>query len=330
MVENQISNEPESYNTSFDWTLDPQNAFDFNSFLSPASLGANRDDLVQQTNHDHLVSAQPSSTYRPSKCVCIASSHVTNDPIAASQRKLTKILLDADELWTRFPLRTTLHVPQAESQNGLLDQIKEATATNISLEIFFDLAQQLIDVYPAALDASFAANTQSLPDCDIADCTHTLDLPTSLSKLEEQVVEQTRSAAPEMALMDLLVSCHIRLLDILDRCFLMIAACTRVTLANRQQPDIELSETRVGSFELHGTAAALMHIALLGHLVSRLESRVCMMGVSITTFTETCDGDSDELIVLQSQHKLLTNKQKKKSEQMSIVEDFLRRFDLGK
>lgn len=234
--------------------------------------------------------------------------------------------MDADDLWTKLPLQTALHISQAESHIGFLDKLPDTMATDKVLERLFSLAQQLIDIYPIALDTSLSGDLQVDPGCDIPDCTHAVDLPVSLSKLEDQVLEHTRSAAPDLTVANVLVSCHMRFLDILDRLFLMVTSCTRVTLASRREPEFEWSETRVGSFIPHKAAAVLMQIALLGHLVAGLADRVSLMDNAISAFEAGHDRDCDELVVLRSQHKLLAKRQEKRSEQVGVVEDFLKTF----
>lgn len=301
-------NTPEGLsNGAFDWALGADDHFDFNSFLSPA---------VQQTDRQDNVSPQA------------VSPHNTGSSQAACLQKLTRILLDADDLWVRLPLQSTLHIAQAESHNGFLDKLPDTIATNTLLEGLFSLAQQLIDLYPEALDSSFSGKLQADPGCDIPNCTHVVDLPASLSALENQVLECTRSVAPDLTVTNLLVSCHMRFLDILDRIFLMVTACTRVTLASRREPEFERLEMSVGSFIPHRPAAVSMQIALLGHLVARLADRISLMDHAISAFEAGHYRDCDELVVLRSQHKLLAKRQKQRSQQVGVVEDFLKHFAL--
>lgn len=319
---------------AFDWMLGAPDSFDFNTFLSPTSPGMNFSRVAGQLGHDdNNTFAQPS----PSPCdnnnnssttTTGSSSSSSSSPRNASLQTLGKILLDADDLWTRLPLQTALHVPQAESHARFSGKFPDPMASNTAIEKFFNLAQQLIDAYPAALDAALPKKSRPEPSCEIPDCTHVLALPASLSTLEDQVVAgRAGAAAPDVAVASLLFACHARLLDILDRLFLMATACTRVTLASRREPEFDLSELRVGSFVPKKTAAMLMQIFLLAHLVSGLANRIVLMDKAISVFAEEGDEDMDEVVVLRSQHKLLTNRQKSKGEQVRHIEDFLKQFD---
>lgn len=313
--------------TAFDWTLDTQGNYDFNSFLLPLASSPVVNGTAGEADGDNNASALASSSCEPSRFNSATSPRNTNIHQIACLQNLTKILLEADDLLSRLPLQTTLHVQQTDSHIGLLKRLPETMPTNTTMERFFGLAQRLIDAYPAALDASLPKKSPPDATCDITDCTHTLDLPASLLKLESEVVAEISSATPDVSLVNLVVSCHTRLLDILDRFFLMVTACTRVTLASGQEPEFDLSELHVGSFVPQRPAAVLMQITLLERLVAGLANRVLLMGDAISVFAERDDEDSDEVVILQSQHKLLANRQITKSRQVKTVEDFLKQFN---
>lgn len=302
---------------TFDWTLGAQDHFDFNSFLASPGPGVSFDHLAGQAVQNSSESTEPSTTMPPES---------TSSSRATSLQKLTQALLDADDLCNNLPLQTKLHVSQAKSQIELWDKVPNDTATQTALERFFSLAQQLIDIYPVALDTAFSLDSDPDADCNIEDCTHLLELPVSLSKLDDEVEQRMRSS-PDSALTNLLVSCHMRLLDTLDRLFIMVSSCTRVTVASQREPEFKLLEMRVGAFVPHKSAAVLMQIALLGHLVTGLADKVSMMGKTISVFAAERDADSDELAAIQSQQKLLTKRHNVQREHLCMVEDFLRRFD---
>jgi hypothetical protein len=134
-------------------------------------------------------------------------------------------------------------------------------------------------------------------------------------------------------LANLIVSCHSRLLDLVDCFFLLVTSCIRVTVASpdRREPEFDGPEMRVGSFVLAKTAAALMQIPLLKHLTLGLSDRLSLFGRAISSCAAGVDDDgSTEAQILALQHQQHTKRHASFLWHVGTVEDYLMRFDSKK
>jgi hypothetical protein len=250
-------------------------------------------------------------------------------------RKLTDLLLGTDKLWARLLLSSALHIPRNDPHEVYLKALTEKATTKHILENLFSLAQQLIDLYSPATDLIFSRDPDPLTTCDVPGgcCTHELDLPPALRELEGQASGRgLRAAKVDAALANLVVSCHVRLLDVLDRVFLLVAACTRVTLASpeRREPDFDVAEIRVGSFVPQRNAAVLLQFVLLKHLMVCLSVKLGSLGGAIVSRTGHFGEEDLEMRILTLQHKSLTERHARQIEHIGTIEEFLSDFDPNK
>ncbi|KAF3764752.1 hypothetical protein M406DRAFT_107147 [Cryphonectria parasitica EP155] len=313
---------------AFDWGSTAAN-FDFNNFFSavtPPSVAQQDPALVQ-----------PSTASRPPTTHLGSTKDVSFDEPASTRstclRKLTGLLAEAESLSARLPFRPSLHISKNDLQEASLKVLAEKMSTKSLLEDFFVVAQQLVDVYPAAVSAATTPDPQSgaaaaaaaaAAACTQPDCTHTVELPPAAREIEQHLYPSTA----DMALANLLFACHTRLLDILDGMFQLMTSCVRVTIASRREPDFDVSEMRVGSFVPQRTAAVLMQIALMRHLVARLTDRLGAFGERIASWAgggaaeASLEGD-----ILRMQHELLAKRQSKNTAQVGLIEEFLLKMD---
>lgn len=288
--------------------------FDFTSFLPPASLNE----------------AQLSQSSIPEKTSDLPMEEESTDAKSACTRDLTSLLLDSDRLRSRLPLGSGLHASQLEAGDIFLQELSEKMATRHVLETFFVLAQRLIDVYPTAIRTSLTPDLITKSACEIPDCTHMIDLVSGLKDVEDGILHQGTFSGPDIALANLLIACHARQLDILDRVFLLVTSCTRATLASRREPDFDVSEIRIGSFVPQRTAAVLMQVALLKHLVAGLTDRLASFGKAICAWTEASTNADLENSILRLQHESLTKRHAIKITQVGTIEEFLLKFDFNR
>lgn len=257
-------------------------------------------------------------------------SEETSNPRSTSTKELTSLLLDSDEIWAKLSQISDVRVSPPESIDAFLNTMSAKITTRHVLESFFVLAQRLISLYPAAISYSLSSNSTKGSTSNLANCTNHIDLVGGLKEVEDGVLQQGTFSGLDVALTNLLIACHNRQLDILDRLFLLVTSCTRVTLANRREPDFDVSETRVGSFVPERTAAVLMQMALLKHLVAALTNRVTLFGKAISVWTEKFAQMGLESSILKLQHEALTKRQDTKAIQVGLVEDFLLKFDFNR
>ncbi|ROV99774.1 hypothetical protein VSDG_03148 [Cytospora chrysosperma] len=304
----------------FDWAA--YDAMDFNTLLpQPPDPEGQQHRPSQDASTNLATPSVPPERPEDTRPVCT--------------RKLTDLLLGTDKLWARLLLSSALHIPRSDPHEVYLKALTEKATTKHILEDLFSLAQQLIDLYSPATDLIFSRDPDPLAACDVPGgcCTHELDLPPALRELEGQASGRgTRAAKVDAALANLVVSCHVRLLDVLDRVFLLVAACTRVTLASpeRREPDFDVAEIRVGSFVPQRNAAVLLQFVLLKHLMVCLSVKLGSLGGAIASRTGHFGEEDLEMRILTLQHKSLTERHARQIEHIGTIEEFLSDFDPNK
>ncbi|KUI70811.1 Transcription factor ACEII [Cytospora mali] len=252
------------------------------------------------------------------------------DPRPACTKGLTDLLLEMDKIWARLPLKTTLHIPRHDPHELYIKALTEKATARYILENLFTLAQQLIDLYPQATALIFSRDAGPRAPCDVPDCTHELALPPALCDLEGQSSGQNGASKVDAVLANVLVACHVRLLDVLDRVFLLVTSCTRVTLASpdRREPELEVSEVRVGSFVPQRSAAVLMHMTLLKHLMLGLSGKLALLNEELVV-ARTGGGFEEDLDaqILKLQYESLARRHARQIENIGTIEEFLLHFD---
>ncbi|ROW04886.1 hypothetical protein VMCG_04928 [Cytospora schulzeri] len=325
MMINGISMDDGSSAETFDWVT--YDAMDFDTLLPQPFTEEHRPSQDGSTNPATFVNGSANSASSdglPKKL---------EDTRSECTKRLTDLLLDTDKLWARLLLSSALHIPRNDPHEVYLKALTEKATTKNILENLFKLAQQLIDIYSPATDLIFSNDADSLAACRVPDCTHEVDLPPALRELEGQTSGRGRQTAEvDAALANLLVSCHIRLLDVLDRVFLLITSCTRVTLASpeRREPDFDVAEIRVGSFVPQRNAAVLMQIVLLKHLMVCLSVKLVSLGQAIVARTGQFGEEGLEMRILTLQHKALAERHARQIEHIGTIEEFLSDFDSNK
>lgn len=313
---------------AFDWGA--YDAMDFTLLPQPSST-------TSQSCQDGSTSTNP-TTIMDGSATSASSSNAPHEDNArpVCTKQLTELLLDTDKLWERIPLRSTMHIPRSDPHELYLKALTEKATTKYILENLFTVAQQLIDLYPYAVTLISSRDADSAAACDVPDCTHELVLPPALRELEEQLPSRRgRPARPDAALASLLVACHVRLQDVLDRVFLLVTSCTRVTLASpdRREPDFDLLEMRVGSFVPQRTAAVLMHMTLLKHLMTTLSDKLALFGEAVSPRKRPGTGTAEEDLearVLAMQHESLAGRHARQVQHISTIAEFLVDFDPDK
>lgn len=306
-----------------DWTNLPDE-IDFSSFLlttSPDAVHSSQGSIRGKVSEFSVLPGMASAE---------STSAVSGDARSVCTQKLTSLLLDSDEICTRLSLGPGLHISQLGASDAFLDVLSAKMATRHVLESYFVLAQRLIDIYPTAISTLFTPELMTPSACDVPECLHSIDLVLVLKQVEDGVLQQGTFLGPDVAVANLLVACHSRQLDILDRLFLLVTSCTRATLASRREPDFDVSEMRIGSYVPQRTAAVLMQVALLKHIVAGLTDRLASFGRAISEWTGTSTTGDLESSILKLQHESTTKRQAAKARQVGLIEEFLLKFDFNK
>lgn len=254
------------------------------------------------------------------------------DPAYMCTSQLTGLLLDMGRLWEKMPVKSRLHLAQKNSHEEHVKNLTDKIATKAVLESIFALAQRLVDLYPDAISMALPPDAGPNSACDIPDCTHSLELPPALDDIEKQVSGQKEPPRTDLPLANVLLSCHARLLDLVDCFFLLVTSCIRVTVASpeRREPEFDGPEMRVGSFIPPKTAAVSMQIALLKHLMVGLSDRLASFGTAVSSRQRGLSGGGGgdlEVQILALQHKLLRERHASSLGHVGTIQDFLMKFD---
>lgn len=312
--------------------LDPTD-LDFNVFLSHMNANEpphdNPPGFCPTSTSNLRGQSGPSPTETETETETEASSDAHSDPKSACIKKLTNLLLDADNIWAKIPLKSPLHIAKSESLGLCVIGIDQKLAATSMLEMTFIMTQKFIDIYPTAINMAVARDAQSEKVCNITDCIHYIDVVPALLE-EEQLGGQVTSGGTDVVVANLIISCHTRLLDILDGLFMLSTSCTRLTVANSREPEFDVSDMRVGSFVPQRTGAVLMQIALLKHLVAGLTERLASFGEAISSIVAGQAQGSSEGQIMELQHQVLTKRHAMKVKQVGVLEEFLFKFDFMK
>ncbi|KAL1879188.1 hypothetical protein Daus18300_001767 [Diaporthe australafricana] len=313
-------------NGFFDWTTPVE--IDFNTLLPPASMSD-----LQASHEEEPLDSGTTSNDQSTPDLSNSPPGDPIDPESICLSRLTELLLDMGTLWANLPVKTTLHLAQNNSHEQHVKNLTSKLTSKAVLESLFALTQRLIDLYPDAVSLALSPDSRSSSAaCEIPDCTHRLELPHGLEEIEKHVSGQQTALHTGLALANVLVSCHFRLLDLLDCFFLLVTSCVRVTVASpdRREPEFDGHDMRVGSFVPPKTAAASMQIALLKHLMVSLSERLASFGVAVSSGTEGPDDSNMELRILSMQHHLLMKRHTSSLGHIDTIEDFIMRYAVKK
>ncbi|KAL9130699.1 MAG: hypothetical protein Q9217_001178 [Psora testacea] len=138
----------------------------------------------------------------------------------------------------------------------------------------FRLTQSLIDIYPCCISTAIERQqTHSTPQ-NLQDDHESASLQ-SIAETNDPRVRLHRKPMIDEASILLLLSCHLRLLDIYETIFGHIQACIEGFKRSRNNAEqtIHASELRVGSFVPSASVAIPMQVMLVIHLASQLLDR---------------------------------------------------------
>ncbi|KAF4977118.1 hypothetical protein FZEAL_6306 [Fusarium zealandicum] len=183
------------------------------------------------------------------------------EPAPRSQvSQLTDIMASLDRLQHEFPTAARHHV----APHQLEDFAQSASAKfdlQSTLEHLLQSAQKLGHLYPEILK-------QLQPEdesCDIPDCLHSM----------RHVIQARPRLAFDQALVNLLLACHLRLLDLFDNLVDHARVCAHVAslLPRDHEPRFDIPEIRIGSFVAPKASAASMMTSMVIELQSSLTTR---------------------------------------------------------
>ncbi|EJT80947.1 hypothetical protein GGTG_00937 [Gaeumannomyces tritici R3-111a-1] len=251
---------------------------------------------------------------------------------AACGRTLAELQVELDGTLAALPPPPFMHVAAGDNA-AIAERLAEVAARLAArgfLERIFAAVQRLTDVYPAAVDAALGGGGGGEPPCTVPDCVHAHGLPPEFAGLDDG-----HDGAPplpprsgggggvDMALAGQLVSCHLRLLDVLDRIMLYALSCLRLKVAagGVRHPDFPLPELKVGSFRPAGPSAQLMQVILIRDMMDGLHQHLRLFADAVDA--EASAAPSLGARTLKLQTELLGERQARVSKHCKSLSSFL-------
>ncbi|KAH8655929.1 hypothetical protein BGZ61DRAFT_434685 [Ilyonectria robusta] len=229
-------------------------AFDWSSLLEFDQVCNN------SPNGDAVQSANPFVTTPP-------VSDNADTPSLSNTSELANLMVSLDRIHSDFPLSYIHRHMSVE----MVKQISQSAAARFdmqsTIELLLQQGQQLALLYPPVLKKAHRHVNRPPEDsqCTISDCMH--HLRQSLRPRSPPILDHS--------LLNLLIACHLRLLDIFDNLMDHSRVCAHVfsTLPKDSEPNFDIPEIRIGSFVAPRDSAATIMITMLVELHSSLEAR---------------------------------------------------------
>jgi hypothetical protein len=253
-----------------------------------------------------------------------------DEPKSLCVKKLSTVMLDLDRIWTTLIPRARLHVPFDWNLPNAKAELADKYSHHKFLEDFFAAAQSLIDVYPTAIRLSLSLCPEDLA-CEVPDCIHRLPVPSALQPTDAAVEARNSPSTIDLALANMLISCHLRVLDVLDRILSLVLSCLKITVnsPNLEEPDFCVPELRVGSFTPTRGSAAFMQAFLIKHL-SELLGRGADKLTEAVKLKMADNNEDKECKVFALQCEILQERQNTKVESLKSVGEELVKVGLMK
>ncbi|KAB5550020.1 hypothetical protein GE09DRAFT_1035079 [Coniochaeta sp. 2T2.1] len=245
-----------------------------------------------------------------------------DDPKSVCVKQLSKVMLDLDAIWTAIFPRSRLHIPFDDLVDKTIAELSKKFSNDQLLQDFFGAAQGLIDVYPVATKLLLRLCPED-DTCNDPSCIHTLPVPAALRPLGEYVDARNSPSTIDLALGNLLLSCHLRVLDVLDQIFMLAILCFKITMnsPHPQEPKYDVSVVKIGTFTPTRDASAFMQAFLMKHLVQRLRAAAQKLGAAVAAKVQDAEGKETKLFSMQCE--ILLERHERKMQQLHVLGDEL-------
>lgn len=218
--------------------------------------------LLSQASNSHTASAPSSNTQvlPPSPPTQDGSSSGADE----TTRRLTSAIIDLDALGQRLAPARNHHVPKEHIQQWA-DQLRDEINLRSALEGILTHTQGLTSLY-SNIEELTSPEHGSPPDhddnCQVPNCIHDNE-------------HQLPDAPGHYAMVNLLLTSHLKLIDTLDILIRCSRTCSHVvmSLPKSQEPRFDIPEIRIGSFVAPEGAAASLFTTMLHQLLSDLQGK---------------------------------------------------------
>ncbi|KAM5372529.1 hypothetical protein ACJZ2D_007429 [Fusarium nematophilum] len=175
--------------------------------------------------------------------------------------QLTELMASLDRLHHEFPNPGRHHL-SIHQLKEFPQSVSSKFDLQSTLEHLLQRAQKLGQLYPDVLKRLKPEDDEV---CDVPECLHTI----------RHSLQTRPRLAFDQSLFNLLLACHLRLLDILDTMVDHGNLCAAVTslLPEEHEPKFDIPEIRIGSFVAPKASAASMMTAMLIELQTSLTAK---------------------------------------------------------
>ncbi|RYP62894.1 hypothetical protein DL771_009543 [Monosporascus sp. 5C6A] len=209
-----------------------------------------------------------------------SSGASASDSRSAHVRQLTTLAADLDKVYREMPATPAVHMSGDRPFEGFMSRYTEKYNQERCLEQLFSAGQILIDIYPHIME--ILPKEPEAVICLDGDCIH---LSSDVHSSNRETC-QSRGVAQnlDIFLLNILVLCHSRLLDVFGNLLSHVHVCAKITMAypNGGEPKVHIPELRVGNFVAPASSASMMQVVLLTHIASVLKTRAEQLGRKVT------------------------------------------------
>jgi hypothetical protein len=237
----------------------------------------------------------------------------TNDTAVSCVRQLTNTLVELDFAW-RTLTAAAVHLPAKQLiEYGKMAGVKDQH--RVVLEQVLSASQILADLYPNTLALGVDKSTDT---CSEPNCIHhiTAEMPKELCNMLPGSASKI-----DYSLLNLLFSCHLRLLDVFGVILQYIYHCVKLAkVTPGHEPQFDAPELRIGSYILPPDASASAFAAIITELLFKLTNCATSFADAIHSVE---DESSREHVVLKLQVDILKDRAEGQMQQMKLVTDLL-------
>lgn len=230
--------------------------------------------------------------------------------------QLADLMVALDGVTRVLPQNKIRHLSREHVQQWA-DHMQQSFGLQSTLEHILKYSQRLVTLYPLVLEAAAPKPDPVDLDnvCSVPDCVHNYSSP--------QLTPPWPSPSPSLdhALLNLLLACHIKLLDIIDILIDNGRFCGHVTsyLPGDSEPKFDIPLARIGSFVAPAGAAASMFICMLVELHALLVAK----SGDLASLAASSVTSSRESQVVSLQCEILQDRTNSIMDELSKFKDYM-------
>ncbi|RYP09306.1 hypothetical protein DL764_001353 [Monosporascus ibericus] len=249
-----------------------------------------------------------------------SGSSTSENSRSAYVRQLTTLATDLDKVYREMPAAPVAHMFGDLPFKEFVSRYTEKYDQERCLEQLFSAGQILIDIYPHVMEI-LPKETQAVICLD-GDCVH---LSSDVQCSNQETCQSGGMAAKlDMFLLNLLILCHSRLLDVFGNLLSHAHACAQITTAypNDGEQKVHVPELRVGNFVASAASSSTMQAVLLTHIASVLKTHAERLGKNLAEALGNGHDDKQSRM-LRLQCEILEESAKSRLEELQQVRERL-------